>query len=72
MDEIITQIRNRAKSDPKTIVFPEAEDERIIEAVKYIKEKGIAKPLLLTQDNLEPEKQENFANLFFERKQVKG
>ncbi len=72
MNGIIEKIRQKAKSDPKTIVFPEAHDERVIEAVKRIKEEGIAKPLLLTQDNLEPEKQEEFANLFFERKQVKG
>lgn len=72
MQEIIKRLRERAKNNPKKIVFPEANDERIIEAVKYIKEEGIAEPLLLTQDNLEPEKQEIFANLFFERKQVKG
>jgi len=72
MEEIIQKLRAKAKGDPKTIVFPEADDERILEAVKYIRNEQIAKPLLLTQDNLEPEKQEEFANLFFERKQVKG
>ena len=72
MEEIIQKLRDNAKNDPKTIVFPEAGDERILKAVKYVKEEGIAKPLLLTQDNLDPEKQEEFANLFFERKQVKG
>ena len=72
MKSVIQSLRERAKKDPKVIVFPEADDERIIEAVEYIKKEGIAKPLLLTQDNLEPEKQEEFANLFFERKQVKG
>jgi phosphate acetyltransferase len=72
MDSIINRLRERAKKDPKTIVFPEADDERVVEAVKYIEKKGIAKPLLLTHDNLEPEKQEEFANIFYERKQVKG
>jgi phosphate acetyltransferase len=72
MDRIVQKLRERAKQNPKVIVFPEADDERIVEAVEYIKKEGIAKPLLLTQDNLEPEKQEEFANLFFERKQVKG
>ena len=65
-------MRERAKKNPKVIVFPEADDDRIVEAVEYIEKEGIAKPLLLTQDNLDPEKQEEFANLFFERKQVKG
>jgi phosphate acetyltransferase len=72
MEEVFGILRDKAKSNPKTIVFPEAEDERVIEAVKHIKNEGIAKPLLLTPDNLEPEKQEEFANIFFERKQTKG
>ena len=72
MESIIKKIRDKAKANPKVIVFPEANDERIVKAIKFIKEEGIAKPLLLTQDNLEPERQEEFANLFFERKQVKG
>lgn len=72
MDDIIRKIRDKAKQNPKKIVFPESRDERIVEAVKYIEKEGIAQPLLLTQDNLEPEKQEQFANLFYERKQVKG
>jgi phosphate acetyltransferase len=72
MERIIQNLRVKAKSDPKTIVFPEASDERVLEAVRYIESQGIANPLLLTQDNLDLEKQEEFANLFFERKQVKG
>jgi len=72
MESIVRNLREKAKKDPKVIVFPEADDKRVVEAVERIGREGIAKPLLLTQDNLEPEKQEEFANLFFERKQVKG
>ncbi len=72
MEKIISGLRERAKKDPKKIIFPEASDERIIKAVEYIKKENIAIPLLLTHDNLEPEKQEEFANIFYERKQVKG
>jgi len=72
MYDLIGQLRERAKREPKKIVFPESADERVVEAVKYIEQSGIASPLLLTHDNLEPEKQEEFANIFFERKQVKG
>jgi len=72
MEEIFAQLRERAKKAPKRIVFPEPNDERIIEAVKYIQQEKIAEPLVLTQDNLETERQEEFANLFFERKQAKG
>lgn len=72
MDRVIGKLRSRAKKDPKKIVFPEANDERVVEAVEYIKKEGIAEALLLTQDNLDPQKQEEFANLFFERKKAKG
>lgn len=72
MEKIISGLRERAKKDPKKIIFPEASDERIIKAVEYIKKENIAIPFLLTHDNLEPEKQEEFANIFYEKKQVKG
>ena len=72
MSEIVKNLREKAKSNPKKIVFPEADDERIVEAVAKIKEEGIATPHLLTHDHLEPEKQEEFANIFYERKSVKG
>jgi len=72
MESVVNKLRERAKKNPKIIVFPEADDERIVEAVERVEAEGIARPLLLTQDNLEPERQEEFANLFFERKQVKG
>lgn len=72
MNPILERLRETAKKNPKTIVFPEAHDERIIEAAKYIEKEGIAHPYILTHDNMEPEKQEEFANKFFERKQTKG
>ncbi len=72
MKDAINEIRKRAKREPKRIVFPEANDERVIEAVEYIRKEKIAEPILLTQDNLEPERQEEFANYFHERKQIKG
>ena len=72
MDKIVARLRENAKKDPKKIIFPEAQDSRVVEAVEYIKKEKIAHPLLLTPDNLEPEKQEEFANIFYERKQVKG
>jgi len=72
MNSIIERIRARAKQNPKKIIFPESNDERVLEAIKYIEKERIAMPILLTHDNLEPEKQEEFANIFYERKQVKG
>jgi len=72
MEDIIGNLRERAKKDPRKIIFPEVSDERILKAVEQIEKERIAQPLLLTHDNLEPEKQEEFANIFYERKQLKG
>jgi phosphate acetyltransferase len=72
MEQVIERLRQQAKKNPKRIIFPESNDERVLEAIKYIEKEGIALPLLLTHDNLEPQMQEEFANIFFERKQVKG
>ncbi|MBU2102389.1 MAG: phosphate acyltransferase [Candidatus Omnitrophota bacterium] len=72
MEMMIQGLRERAKKDPKRIVFPESTDDRITEAIQYIEREKIARPLVLTHDNLEPEKQEEFANMIFERKASKG
>src|SRR4030042_6219098 len=72
MNPLLEKLRVEAKSNPKKIIFPEANDERVAAAVEYVRAEGIADALLLTQDNLDPERQEEFANLFFERKQTKG
>lgn len=72
MDSVIKKLRETARKDPKRIVFSEADDARVLKAVEYIEKEGIAKPYLLSHDNLDPKKQEEFANLYFERKQVKG
>ena len=72
MGVAVDDLRERAKKEPKKIVFPDATDDRLIKAVDYIKKEKIAYPLLLTQDNLDSEKQEEFSNIFYERKQIKG
>jgi len=45
--EIMRMIINKAKSDPKTIVFPEGDNEKILRAAKELVEEGIAKPILI-------------------------
>ncbi|MCF7886998.1 MAG: phosphate acetyltransferase [Candidatus Omnitrophica bacterium] len=72
MRKIAKGLREQAKKNPRKIIFPEAHDERIIEAVERINKEKIANALLLTHDNLEVEKQEKYANIFHERKKVKG
>ncbi|WP_243373582.1 NADP-dependent malic enzyme [Geotalea sp. SG265] len=45
--EIMRMIINKAKSDPKTIAFPEGDNEKILRAAKELVEEGIAKPILI-------------------------
>jgi malate dehydrogenase (oxaloacetate-decarboxylating)(NADP+) len=45
--EIMRMIINKAKSDPKSIAFPEGDNEKILRAAKELVEEGIAKPILI-------------------------
>ncbi|BCS53023.1 NADP-dependent malic enzyme [Geobacter sp. SVR] len=49
--EIMRMIINKAKSDPKKIVFPEGEHEKILRAAQALVEEGIAKPILVGDRN---------------------
>jgi len=45
--EIMRMIINKAKSDPRRIVFPEGEHEKILRAAKELVDEGIARPILI-------------------------
>ena len=45
--EIMRMVINKAKSDPKTIVFPEGEHEKTLRAAQTLVEEGIARPILI-------------------------
>jgi malate dehydrogenase (oxaloacetate-decarboxylating)(NADP+) len=45
--EMIRQIINKAKADPKRIVFPEGDNEKILRAAQTLIEEGIAIPILV-------------------------
>ncbi len=45
--ELMENFVQQAKQNPNRIVFPEANDERILQAVNQIQEQGIAKPILI-------------------------
>ena len=46
-NKLIMAIRNKAKQNPKRIVFAEANSFRILKAVQFVVREGIAKPILL-------------------------
>jgi len=46
-DVIMRAITNKAKSDPKRVVFAEADNYKILKAAQIVKDEGIAIPILL-------------------------
>ncbi len=50
--QIMRIILNKAKLDPKRIVFPEGEEEKILRAVQIIVDEGLAKPVLLGREDV--------------------
>ncbi len=44
---LVRQIIGRVKHDPKRIIFPEANDERVLRVMTRLVEDGIAKPVLI-------------------------
>jgi malate dehydrogenase (oxaloacetate-decarboxylating)(NADP+) len=45
--EIMGGLHERARTDVKSIVFPEGENEKVLMAAKYLQAEGLAKPVLI-------------------------
>ncbi len=69
---IVKEIRERAKKNQKTIILPEGEDSRVIEAVKIIKSEGIAKLIVLKKGELDKKKLKEYSDSYFASRQNKG
>ncbi len=70
--DFIEVLRSKAKARQKTIVLPEYDDKRVVEAVKIIEKEKIAKPILLTPDKINIDDKERYAQEFFHMRQEKG
>jgi phosphate acetyltransferase len=70
--DVIKSIRDKARQDPKVIIFPETEDPRVLSAVDYIRAEGIAEPMLLSQGDMDPDQQQQFAYLLYELRRARG
>ncbi|MBE7177080.1 MAG: NADP-dependent malic enzyme [Mucilaginibacter polytrichastri] len=46
-NKILSNLTTRAKSNPKRVVFAEADNYKILKAAQIVKEEGIAEPILL-------------------------
>ncbi|MCK6616144.1 MAG: NADP-dependent malic enzyme [Cyclobacteriaceae bacterium] len=49
--KLMTRIIDRAKKDPKRVVFSEAHHHKILKAAQILQDEGIAKPILLGDKN---------------------
>ena len=67
----ISRIRKQAAQKIKTIVLPEYEDARTIEAVKIIRKEGLANPLILTPDLVDKQQKEKYIEEYFKLYQSK-
>jgi phosphate acetyltransferase len=63
--DTITKVRQRAKANLKTIVLPEYNEKRTLEALNIIEKEGIAKALLLAPDRINPQDKARYIEEFY-------
>jgi len=71
-EDTIRKIYQKAKSQIKTIILPEADEQRVKEAAEFIEREKLARVILLDRDKLEKERIERFAEEFFQIRKHKG
>lgn len=64
--ETINNIRNKARAKLKTIILPEYDDPRVVEAARIIEKEKIANVLVMTKDMVDPKEKERYINEFYE------
>lgn len=82
---IISEIRDRAKSKRKRIVLPRSSDPRVIEAAQFLNDNQLAEPILIKNeggagipkdlmviDPVSDERLKKYARSFYERRKHKG
>ncbi len=72
MHEIVKSIRAKARQNPRTIILPEMEDERMQAAARVIEDEGIANLIKLSRDNLDRAKVDVYTEEFYEMRKAKG
>lgn len=51
-NKMISSIMERAKKDPKRVVFAEADNHKILKAAQIVRDEGVAEPILLGKENI--------------------
>lgn len=69
--DIVSKIRNQARANPKTIVLPEYEDKRVLEAYRIIEKEKIANVLLLSKDKVDIKEKQRYIEEFYQLHKAK-
>lgn len=69
--DTIERIRQMAKKDMKTIMLPEYDDERMVEAAKIIEKEKLANIIMLTPDKVNKQDKERYIQEYYEMHQAK-
>ncbi|MFA5200243.1 MAG: phosphate acyltransferase, partial [Candidatus Omnitrophota bacterium] len=67
----IEKIRKRAAAKIKTIVLPEYEDPRTLEAVEIVRKESLANVIVLTPDMIDKNLKEKYIQQYYELYQSK-
>ena len=70
--DVIKLIRDKARAAQKTIVLPEYDDKRVVEAARVIEAENIAKVVLLTKEKMDPREKERYIGEYYEMRKGKG
>ena len=70
--DTIKKIREKARGNKKKIALPEYNDKRVAEAAKIIEAEGLAIPVLLTPDKIDPDLKKRYIEEFYELRKAKG
>ncbi len=67
----IEKIRKLARNKVKTIILPEYDDKRILEAARIIKQESLANPLVLTPDKIDQKEKARYIEEYYKLYQSK-
>jgi len=68
----VERIHLKAKRELKTIVLPESQDKRVVEAAEIVAKKGLAKVILLDKNNIDVKLKEKYIQQYYELRKAKG
>ncbi|MDO8662485.1 MAG: phosphotransacetylase [Candidatus Omnitrophota bacterium] len=64
--DVIAKIRSQAKKKIKSIVLPEYDDKRVVEAARIIEAEGLAKATLFTKEMIDKKEKERYIQEYHE------